>query len=288
MGKDLKEIIKTINKKHGKNTIKFAKEEKPKERLPFGIKEIDELVGGGIPAGNYVIIYGSESCGKSTLAYTQIATLQKKKKICCLIDLEHSFEANYAEKLGVNNSKLLIVTPSNAEEAMDIVITLAKEKVVDYICLDSIQALSPTGENVTKKGKEKSMEDDEVALLARKMGKFLRRTAHSIYTAKIGFLFIGQTRTQGIGTFFTKEGLTGGHSVKHWAVMILQFRRGMKAYSPTEKINGKKTIVGFPVNIKIEKAKLSGVKEGNEILVPFYYDKGFKKEDKINETKEEG
>ena len=272
----LNEIIANINKEYGKNTLYFAKNEKVKERLGFGIKEVDELIGGGIPAGNFVVIYGGESVGKSTLAYTQIANLQKNGKICCLVDLEHSFEDEYAEKRRVDTSSLLISKPKNAEEAMDIVITLSKNKVVDYICLDSIQALSPVGENETKKGKEKSMKDDEMALLARKMGKFLRRTAYYVYKSKIGFLFIGQTRTQGIGSFFTREGLTGGHAIKHWSVITLQMRRGMKAYSPTEKINGKKTIVGFPCVIKIEKAKLTNAKpENTEIIIPFYSKGGF-------------
>jgi len=275
----LKNVLQDFNKKYGKNTVYYAKDEPEKPHLPFGVKEIDDFVGGGILGGNFTIIYGAESVGKSTLAYTQIAELQKKKLVCCLLDLEHSFDPKYAKLLEVDIDKLILISPNNAEAAMDITIKLSKEKLVNYIVLDSVQALTPLGENETKKGIEKPMEKDEMALLARRMGKFLRRTASFVYKAKIGFLFIGQTRTQGIGTFFTRQGLSGGHALKHWASLILNIRHGMKANAPKK---GKK-ILGFQSVIKIEKHKIIGCSQmGSELSLNFYFDCGFKQKESSN------
>lgn len=273
----LKNILQDINKTYGKNTVYYAKDEPVKTRLPFGIKEIDDFIGGGISGGNFTIIYGGEGIGKSTLAYTQIAMLQTKGLVCVLLDLEHSFDPKYAKIMGINIDKLILICPENAEQAMDITIKLSKAKVVDYIVLDSIQALSCIGENETKKHVEKPMDKDEVALLARRMGKFLRRTAGFVYKAQIGFLFIGQTRTQGIGTFFTHEGLSGGHSIRHWSSMTLHMCKGMKANAPKKG----KEIIGFQSVIKVEKHKIMGCsKIGSELKIPFYYNGGFKQKDK--------
>ena len=273
-------LLLEINQKYGKNTIRFAKDEPIKKRQPFGIKEIDDFIGGGIVEGMFTIIYGSESVGKSTLAYTQIATLQKMGKICVLIDMEHSYDNEYAKILGVDVENLVILTADTAEEVLDIVIKLSKSKKIDYIALDSLQSLAPIEEMETKKGKELSIADNQMAAFAKKIGKFLRDSSPFVYKSKMGFLFIGQTRMKGLGTFFVKEGLTGGNALRHWASMILHLRRGMKANSPTEKINGKKTIVGFRCVIKIEKTKVFGSKpENSEIQIPFYYGAGFKKED---------
>lgn len=280
----LKDILREINKKFGKNSIRFASEEKNNEKMPFGVKEIDEFIGGGIPIGKFTILYGSASTGKSTLAYTQIATLQKLGKQCVLIDMEHSFEKEYASSLGVDVENLLLLTATTAEEVMDIVIKLSKEKAVDYIALDSLQSLAPIDEMETKKGKEVSIADDQMAIFARRMGKFLRVVSPFIYRAKIGFLFIGQTRMTGLGTFFVKEGLSSGFALKHWASLILHLRKGQSTDAPTEKVDGKKVKVGFDCVIKIEKTKISGCKpENSELHIPFIYGVGFKKENKEEE-----
>lgn len=285
----LKKIMRDINTKYKKDVIKFAKDEKEKERIPFGIKEIDELVGGGGVCGNIAIVYGNMSVGKTTLALHQIATAQKMGKTCLYIDLEHSFNKTRAEKLGIDLSKLLLIEDiNNAEEAMDIIIKVAKEKVVDYISLDSINALSPKLEQVTKTNKEKSIEDDDVALLARKMSKFLRVVANPIYQSKIFLLLIGQVRIEGIGSFFIREGLSGGLAQRHWSIFTLYMRRGQKVDAPKEKYKEyfiddkgkqryktKEKIVGFDCVITLQKIKIDGAKEGTEIHLPFYFDSGF-------------
>ena len=286
----LKKVIKDINSKFKKEVINFAIKEEEKERIPFGVKEIDDLVGGGVVCGNFAIIYGGESVGKSSLALTQIATAQKLGKTCLYIDLEHSFAKERAEALGVDLKKLLLIENiSNAEEAMDIVIKVAKEKVVDYIVLDSINAMSPKLEQETKKGKEKSIEDDEMALLARKMSKFLRVSANAVYTGKVAVLLIGQVRMGGLGSFVVRESLSGGKAQQHWAIFTLYMRRGQGSNAPVEKYKEyytddkgkeryttKEKKIGFDCVIKIQKIKVSGSKnEGSEIHIPFYYETGF-------------
>jgi recombination protein RecA len=280
-------LMNEINREQKGIVLKFAKDEPDKEKLPFGIKPIDELTGNGGIAGNYIIIWGSESVGKSTLALCQVAQAQREGKLCAYIDLEHAFNKDRAKQFGVNIDELLLIeNASYAEEAMDFVIKLANEKAVDLIIIDSIQAMTPKAENEGKSGKERLMEEDEIAMLAKKMGKFLRRTATPIYKAKIGVTLIGQSRTGGIGTFATHEELTGGRSQKHWSLLTVFLRKGQGADAPTEKIEtgeldekGKpikiNKKVGFDCVLSIQKTKTNSKPEGHELHIPFKFKEGF-------------
>jgi len=289
----LKLVMKDLNKKMKDSTLlKFADAEEEKETISTGIKEIDELTGGGWTNGNFSVLYGQKSAGKSTLALQTIVNAQKEGKICCLLDLEHSFDVTRAKQLGVNLEELILIdTVSNAEQAMDIMIALAKEQVVDFICLDSVNALSCRGEQETKKGKEKSVDDETMALLARQLGHFFRMCSAPIFKGKVAVLMIGQVRTQGIGSFFVHDGLSGGKALVHYAHKIVYIRPGQKADAPQgawKEIfldpDGKmhkqtrKEEIGFSVVMKLEKTKSSKSKvEGSEIKIPFYFETGFVK-----------
>jgi recombination protein RecA len=285
----LLKVMNEVNREHKSIILGFAKDEPDKEKLPFGIPEIDTLTGNGGIAGNYIIIWGSESVGKSTLALNQAVTAQRNGKICAYLDLEHAFDKGRALMHGINLDDLVLVENiDNAEEAMNVVIKLAKEQVVDLIIVDSIQAMSPKAENEGKGGKERMMEEDEIALLAKKMGKFLRRTSTPIYKAKIGVTLIGQSRTGGIGTFATHEELTGGRSQKHWSLLTLFIRKGQNADAPTEKVDtgeldeNDKPIkitkrIGFDAVLQIQKTKTNSKPEGSELHIPFYFASGFLK-----------
>lgn len=284
----LLKLINEVNRDHKKIVIRTANEEPNKTRAPFGIKEVDDFCGGGIH-GNFIIIWGSESVGKSSLCLYQVAEAQKQGKLCAYLDLEHAFDKNRAKLLGVNLDDLFLAEDlDTAEQAMDLVIRLAKDKAVDLIIVDSIQAMTPKGENENKSGKERSMEEDEIALLAKKMGKFLRRTATPIYQSQIAVTLVGQSRTGGIGGFATHEELTGGRATKHYSLLTLFMRKGQGVDAPTEKVDSgelddkDKPIkitkkVGFDSVIVIQKTKVESKPELSELHLPFYFNSAFTK-----------
>ena len=296
----LNDVMRDINKSLGKGAIKFGIDEEIKEKLPTGIQQLDKFIGGGFPKGNFSILWGGNSAGKTSLAYHIIAENQKKGNICALLDVEHSFSSDRAGAFGVDLNKLVLVTgTTNAEEAMDAVITLAKNKVVDFMVIDSIQALSPRGDQETKTGALKSVEDDTMALLARKMAKFLNMSKDAVYQGKVGVLLIGQIRTGGLGGYAPSATLTGGNAKDHFSLLTLFIKRGPKADAPTVKYklhykddNGKERyktedkIIGFNAVIRIDKQKITGCsKENEEIRLPYYYDTGFKTPDLSDTSK---
>lgn len=287
--KKLEETMKKFNKGQKDSILDFGVSHEESETIPTGIKLIDDFTGGGSKRGTFSIIYGGYSVGKSTLVLQQIANAQKEGKICCYIDLEHTFNKERAGELGVNLDELILAEKcGNAEQALEIIRALCKEKVVDYFAVDSVQAMSPLNEQENK-GKERQLVEKEIAELARTLSKFFRVVAPDVFNAKASVVMIGQIRIHGIGTFFTRAGLTGGEALKHWANQMIFIRQGQGADAPTNAFkryyydpDGKlryktdKKKIGFDAVLKLEKTKSSkSQSEGSDIHVPFVFEKGF-------------
>lgn len=287
----LLKMMNETNKELGGDALKFAVNEPSRERYGFGHPKIDEFTGGGTVAGNINIIWGSPGVGKTSLILMQIAEAQKKGKSCMLIDMEHSFSKERALLFGVNLSELVLVeNVETAEQAMNTVIQYCKANVIDYICVDSIHAMSPKAEQVTGKNEEfKDLAESEMALLARLMAKFARRVGTPLYNSKATLVLIGQVRTGGLGSFAVRDTLTGGNALKFFSVLIMYLRKGKGVDAPTRKETitddkgNKKTVhvaIGHDCVFRIDKTKISGCKpEGSEIHVPYVVDKGFLKDE---------
>jgi len=286
--KKLIESMKKLNKNFKDSFTDFAKNLEEESVISSGIEQFDNFIGKGFKRGNFVILWGGESVGKSTLALQTVANCQKEGKIACYIDMERSFDAVRAKDFGINLGELVLVSKcQTAEDALEIIRAFSKDKVVDLIVLDSIQAMSPKGEQENK-GKERELASREMAELARTLSKFFRVVAPDVFRAKIACILIGQVRMN-LGSFFVKAELSGGLGLKHWAYQSIFMRRGQKSDAPVEKFkeyfidpegkirySTKKEPVGFNSVIKLEKTKSSqSKKEGSEINMPFVYKKGF-------------
>lgn len=86
------------------------------------------------------------------------------------MDAEGAFDGEWASCLGVDVRRLLLVTPSTAEEAVDIYDSVLRTGAVDLFVLDSIAALTPSKEVSS------SMEDWQQGLAARLINKMARKT----------------------------------------------------------------------------------------------------------------
>jgi recombination protein RecA len=278
----LREINKIIP-----DSVKYANTIEERERLSFGYRCMDKLTNGGIMMGSYTTIWGSKGVGKSTIAYKLIATTQKQGKVVVYIDMERSYDPIWAKSFGVDTENLVYIQTKEAEETLDVVIKLCREKVADLIVLDSLHGMSPHGEQYTGKAdKERSLVDDTMALLARKLSQFFRMATPFVSEAKCAILLIGQSRLD-LGSFIKCEVLSGGHALAHNSRLILRLRRGQKADGEFEKKEtgdidekGKKVIekiqTGFSLVIHVEKSQVRGCTEGNEIATIFNYKEGIK------------
>lgn len=302
--KQLMETMKRINKNQG-DFMDFADNLDDTEVVYCGISSIDKFVG-GFKKGAFTIAWGGTGCGKSTLCLQAIAEAQKQGLICAYLDMERSFEKPRAKQLGVNTSELILVNKcQTAEEALGVVRTLAKDKVCDFLVVDSIQAMSPKGEQENK-GKERDLAEAEMAQLARTLSKFFRIVSPDVFKAKIAVLLIGQCRMS-LGSFIVRADLSGGEALKHWSYQTIFMRRGQGADAPSQSVveyfvdpdlklhyETRHVPCGFDAVLKLTKTKSStSAVENSEIHLPFTFDNGFvnsvqfEKKIKIDGTEEE-
>ena len=194
----VKKSVDKINKDNGERSISLLSD-KPltkEDIIKTGSIGLDIALGiGGLPKGRIVEIYGPESSGKTTIATHIIAEAQKAGGIAAFIDVEHAFDRQYAENLGVDVNELLISQPDYGEQALNIACDLCEGGGVDVIVIDSVAALVP------KKELEGDVGDSTIGLQARLMGQALRMLTGYASKNNTLVIFINQLREK-IGVMF--------------------------------------------------------------------------------------
>ncbi len=189
------------------------------ETISSGAITLDLALGGGLPKGRVIEIYGPESSGKTTLALHAVAEVQKNGGVAAFVDAEHALDPTYSAALGVDIANLLVSQPDNGESALEIVDQLVRSSAVDIVVIDSVAALVPRAEI------EGEMGDTQVGLQARLMSKALRKIAGNIGKSGCTVIFLNQLR-QKIGvTYGSPEVTTGGNALKFYASVRLDIRR---------------------------------------------------------------
>lgn len=219
-----------------------------------GILPIDEALGGGIPRGRFIEVYGGYSTLKSFFAYKAMASAQKRGEQVGLIDFEHSWDSDWGQSLGVDISKLVVARPKTAEEGIGVMEYMIRQGV-DLIVWDSIAASQPRQYADVAPG-----EDNAPAALARVMSRGLARlNAANKHTSAI---FINQTRANIGVTFGAKTTTSGGVAMGYYASMRMSFTRIGKITEPVKKWDGEKFIdakkvTGHKIQMTLEKSKVS-------------------------------
>lgn len=266
--RSLDELAAAIRKEYGGTTIMLAKEKRQPLRLPTGIFTLDLACCGGIPFQTISMFYGPRSSGKTTGMLKTIASVQRMipEKMPALVDAEHTFDPVWAEKLGVDLDRLLVVQPASGEEAVDICDALMRDSNVSLVCLDSIAALVPMKEI------EESAEDAHVGIHAKLVTRLVRKVNTAIAAASkrgeaVAFLVANQQRSA-IGKWAPagQEALSlpGGKALEFFTALQVKFKN---------KENLKKDDDGFEmltVNehaFTIDKNKFNaGIRKGEFLL----------------------
>lgn len=238
--------LETIEKQFGKGSImKLGDAHKTNvETVPTGSLSLDIALGGGIPKGRIIEVYGPESSGKTTLTLHVIAEIQKSGGTAAFIDAEHALDPSYAKKLGVDVENLLISQPDNGEQALEIAETLVRSNAVDLVVIDSVAALVPRAEI------EGDMGDSHMGLQARLMSQALRKLTGVINRSHTTVIFINQIRMK-IGVMFgNPETTTGGNALKFYASVRMDIRR-------ISQIKQGDEVIGNRTRVKVVKNKVA-------------------------------
>ncbi|MHB8914088.1 MAG: recombinase RecA [Minisyncoccota bacterium] len=245
--KSIDQALKDIRTKFGDEAIAVFGAGTPKQipSIPTGSIGLDAALGvGGLPCGRIIEIFGPESSGKTTLALHVIAEAQKAGGIAAFVDAEHALDPEYARRIGVKLTELLISQPDTGEQALDIVESLVRSGNVDVIVIDSVAALTPKDEI------EGEMGQQHVGKQARLMSQALRKLTAITARSKTIVIFINQIRMQ-IGVMFgNPETTPGGKALKFYTSVRLDIRR-IAAIKKGEEV------VGGRVRVKVVKNKVA-------------------------------
>lgn len=244
--KALNIVLNQIEKTFGKGTImRLGDASRMKvETISSGALTLDLALGGGLPKGRVIEIYGPESSGKTTVALHAVAEVQKQGGIAAYVDAEHALDPVYSAALGVDTENLLVSQPDTGESALEIVDQLVRSAAVDIVVIDSVAALVPRAEI------EGEMGDAHVGLQARLMSQALRKITGNIGKSGCTVIFINQLR-QKIGvTYGNPETTTGGNALKYYASVRLDIRRIQTLKKGSEEF-------GNRVKVKVAKNKVA-------------------------------
>lgn len=209
-----------------------------------GSLSLDIALGGGLPKGRVIEIYGPESSGKTTLSLHAIASIQAGGGTAAFVDAEHALDPQYAKKLGVDIDSLLISQPDNGEQALEITEKLVRSNAVDLVVVDSVAALVPRAEI------EGEMGDSHMGLQARLMSQALRKLTGVINKSQATVIFINQIRMK-IGVMFgNPETTTGGNALKFYSSVRMDIRR-------IGQIKSGEDIIGNRTRVKVVKNKIA-------------------------------
>lgn len=238
--------MESIEKQFGKGSIMKLGEAHAVavDTISTGSISLDLALGGGIPKGRVIEIYGPESSGKTTLTLHAIAEVQRSGGTAAFIDAEHALDPAYAKRIGVDVENLLLSQPDNGEQALEIVETLVRSNAVDLVVVDSVAALVPRAEI------EGEMGDSHMGLQARLMSQALRKLTGIISRSNATVIFINQIRMK-IGVMFgNPETTTGGNALKFYASVRMDIRR-------IGQIKQGESVIGNRTRVKVVKNKIA-------------------------------
>lgn len=244
--KALNLVMTQLDRTFGKGTImRLGDASRMKvETTPSGAITLDLALGGGLPKGRVIEIYGPESAGKTTLALHAVAEIQKLGGTAAYVDAEHALDPVYSAALGVDIANLLISQPDTGEQGLEIVDQLVRSGAVDVVVIDSVAALVPRAEI------EGEMGDAHVGLQARLMSQALRKITGNIGRTGCSVIFLNQLR-QKIGiSYGNPETTTGGNALKFYASVRLDIRRIQTLKKGTEEY-------GIRAKVKVAKNKVA-------------------------------
>ena len=105
-------------------------------RYPTGLSDIDELVGGGFPAGCLSEIFGPTSSGRTTLVLGLLARATRSGVHVAWVDCAEAFDPPSAEAAGVVLERVLWVRAQQSLVALRCTERILKTEGFDLVVLD--------------------------------------------------------------------------------------------------------------------------------------------------------
>lgn len=280
---EIQRLCKEIERKSGKGSIftvgKSSSLDIP--RWPTGIESLDKIIGGGMPKGRIVEIFGPESSGKTSLAYW----LMSLHKLGLYIPIEGTYDESRAISMGVKPRQMIVHRAQFGEEAINDVIKFAKTGI-PIICVDSVPACQPK-EDIEKIEKD-AQNEQKIGGVARLFSKSLPSIVHICEETGTTVILINQVRDKMNAMLFgEKEDTPGGRAIKFYSSIRIKVARRAWIEIPNKNpaVSSDNEKVGIIMKAKIQKSKVSN--PFGEAELPFFFDRGFVSYDDIMPIRKE-
>lgn len=269
-------ICNKINEKEGKGTLYTIDSKYSNlkiDRWSTGIADLDEIIGGGMPEGRIIEIYGAEGAGKTTLVY-HLCSLHS---LCLDIPIEKTFDVSRAKLFGNTKDQMLIYRANYGEDAFNKITQFAKAGI-PLICVDSVPSMIPKDdvEKVLKSAEKDSIEQQRVGGVAGLFTKYLPPIEEIIENTGTTIIFVNQIRDKiGALPFGEQTHTMGGHKLAHADSIKIRVARRAWIEIPNKNPKNSATTekVGFIMKCKVEKSKVCNPL--GECEIPCFFDRGF-------------
>lgn len=245
----------------------YVKHTAPVEWVSTGNHAIDRILGGGIPVGRMIEIYGPYSGGKSLLLQEVLAQVCKRGGYAALQDIEHTYDPKFGEAIGIDPDKLFYSRPTTVEEAFKQSKFLIEQfrvknkKDILAIGMDSLAA-APTKHEMEELDKSDMTK-------AKNIGAWLRRTTGLVGRERAIMLIVNQTRHK-VGMMFGNPETTPGGDAPgfHASQRIrVEMRSLYKGHERKIIENGK--VIAVRILVDVVKNKLAPPFRRCEVITNF-------------------
>lgn len=267
MGKKLDEIIPALEKKFHTGIVA-----KMSETIKLGMPcvstgsiGLDLTLGGGIPYGGIVEVYGPEAGGKTTFCLSVVKKVldANPEAKALFVDAEQKLNPRYCEDMGISLDRLYSTQPACGEDGFNLAEAALESDDVKIVIIDSVARMTPRAII------EDTSEGSHMGLHARLMSIRLQRMVPRIKDDTI-VIFVNQLREK-IGVLFgSPEVTTGGNSLKFYCMVRLEVRSA-KADRLTDK---DKNVYGQSLRVKVIKNQF-GTPHGTAKFDFIYGESGF-------------
>ncbi len=252
MPKSNSAFLAEVNKKFGKEVLFTADDDKFKlTKIPTGILPVDILLGGGIPLGRWIEIYGDYLSLKTTIMLMIMAEAQKLGERSLIVDLEKTITKDFIELRGCNPDMVDIAQVDNGEEALEITKMSMQQGLHRIIGWDSLTAALPKRE---QEAKFDTQTVGSQGLLTSKMGRILT----SANKHNVALILINQTREQ-IGMSFGDPTVTsGGKAPKFYSsqrIRLIRIGSETESIDSGKKRRGFRRVISSEIAVVLEKDK---------------------------------
>jgi recombination protein RecA len=197
---------------------------------------LNRALNGGLPYGRQVLIWGSKSSAKSSLCLQMIAEAQKEGKICAWIDAEMSYDKEWATRLGVDTSKLIVTQTRTINEMVDVGVQLM-EAGVDLIVVDSITSLLPAIYFEKDSDELKQLENTkQIGAESRDFSNAWKMLNYANNKVKPTLLVLISQSRNNISAMYTSQQPTGGQATKFYSSTVIKL---FSSESDNQAIKGK-------------------------------------------------